>query len=120
MNRNLGLALLLAVAVLAVAGSALHAADTAAAGKPDAKAVFLAQKCNLCHSISAASIDRTMKSSKAPDLSGVGASHDAAWIEKILTRKEKLNGKDHQKKFTGSDAELKAVAEWLAGMKKKA
>jgi hypothetical protein len=58
-----------------------------------------------------------MKSSKAPDLSKLGAAHDVAWIGKVITKKEKLNGKDHQKMFTGSEAELKAISEWLAGMK---
>jgi mono/diheme cytochrome c family protein len=119
MKRNLGIVLLLSFVALLSTLSVARATDSAA-GTPDAKAVFLAQKCNLCHSLSAASIEHTIKSSKAPDLSGVGLERDAAWIEKFITKKEKLNGKDHQKMFTGNDAELKAVGEWLAGMKKKA
>jgi mono/diheme cytochrome c family protein len=116
MKRNTGIVLLLSFAALLSVLSVATASDSAT---PDPKAIFLAQKCNLCHSLTAASIERTMKSSKAPDLSGAGAEHDAAWIEKFITKKEKLNGKDHQKMFTGNDAELKAIGEWLAGMKKK-
>ena len=118
MKRNLGVVVLLSFVALVALFSAARAGDTAA-GTPDPKAIFLAQKCNLCHSLAAASTERTMKSSKAPDLSGVGLERDAAWIEKFITKKEKLNGKDHQKMFTGSEAELKALAEWLAGMKQK-
>jgi len=118
MKRNMGIVLLLSFVALLSILSVARASEPAAA--PDAKAIFLAQKCNLCHSLTAASIERTMKSSKAPDLSGVGLERDAAWIEKFITKKVKLNGKDHQKMFTGTDAELKAIAEWLAGMKKKA
>lgn len=117
MKRNLGIMFLLSVTAMAAIVSVAHGADGAAA--PDGKAVFLAQKCNLCHSISAASIEHTMKSSKAPDLSGVGADHDAAWIEKVATKKEKVDGKDHPKMFTGTPAELKALSGWLAGMKQK-
>jgi hypothetical protein len=118
MKRNLGIVLLLSVTALAAIVSVARASD-AAAGTPDPKTVFLAQKCNLCHSLAAASIERQMKSSKAPDLSGAGVERDAAWIERWITKKEKVNGKLHQKMFSGSDAELKALSEWLAGMKQK-
>lgn len=118
MKRNLGMVVLLSIAALTAIVSVARASD-AAAGTPDPKAIFLAQKCNLCHSIAAASIEHTVKSSKAPDLSGVGLERDAAWIQKFITRKEKLHGKEHQKLFSGSEAELKALSEWLAGMKEK-
>jgi cytochrome c5 len=118
MKRNFGIVLLLSVTALTGIVSVARA-SAAAAGTPDPKAIFLAQKCNLCHSVASASIEHTMKSSKAPDLSGVGLERDAAWIQKFITRKEKLHGKDHQKMFSGSEAELKALSEWLAGMKEK-
>jgi hypothetical protein len=104
--------------LLAAIASVARAGD-GAAGATDPKAVFLAQKCNLCHSLAAASIEHTMKTSKAPDLSGAGLTRDAVSIQRVITRKEKLNGKDHQKLFSGNEAELKALTEWLAGMKQK-
>ncbi|MFL6293867.1 MAG: c-type cytochrome [Thermoanaerobaculia bacterium] len=118
MKRNVAIVVLLSFVALVAVFSMARASDTPA-GTPDPKAIFLAQKCNLCHSLAAASIERTMKSSKAPDLSGVGLERDAAWIGKFITKQEKLNGKPHQKMFSGSEAELKALTQWLAGMKQK-
>jgi mono/diheme cytochrome c family protein len=88
-----------------------------AAGGADGKAVFLAQKCSLCHSVQSAGIDRTVKSSKAPDLSNVGGEKDAAWIGKFLKKEVELNGKPHQKTFKGSDAEFNALVAWLSQLK---
>jgi len=89
-----------------------------AAAAPDGKAVFAAQKCNLCHSVQSAGIERTVKTSKAKDLSNVGAERDAAWLNKWLKKQEMLEGKPHQKTFTGSDAELSALVTWLGTLKK--
>jgi cytochrome c5 len=90
----------------------------AAAAEPDGKAVFSAQKCNMCHSVQSAGIERTVKSSKAKDLSNVGAEHDAAWLTKWLKKQEMIDGKPHQKTFTGTDAELNALVTWLGTLKK--
>jgi hypothetical protein len=51
------------------------------------------------------------------DLSTVGSKHDATWIAKYLKGDEMLNGKKHAKMFGGSDADLKAIATWLASLK---
>jgi cytochrome c5 len=90
----------------------------AAAAAPDGKAVFAAQKCNLCHSVQSAGIERTVKTSKAKDLSNVGAERDAAWLNKWLKKQEMLEGKPHQKTFTGTDPELSALVTWLGTLKK--
>ena len=93
-------------------------AAAAVAAEPDGKAVFAAQKCNLCHSVQAQGIDRTVKSSKAKDLSNAGAEHNADWLQKWLKKEEMIDGKKHQKTFTGSDAELAALVQWLQTLKK--
>lgn len=82
-------------------------------GGADAKATFLAQKCNTCHNVPSASISKTMASSKAPDLKG---GRSAATIVGYLKGTESINGKKHVKKWTGSEADLQAVAAWLAGL----
>ena len=90
----------------------------------DGKAIFLEQKCNQCHSISALSITRTSEpkaGEKIPaDLSGVGLKFKADFIQKWLTKDAEIEGKKHLKKFKGSDDELKTIATWLGTMKTKA
>lgn len=124
MRRLIPLLLILAVP-LAVAGflSAPPAAAAPAAdggGAPDGKAVFVAQKCSTCHSVSTAGIEATSKSDKmkGPDLVGLAADHDAAAIEGYLKKETKFDGKAHRTAFKGSDAELDALVAWLLKQKK--
>lgn len=94
----------------------------AAAGQPalDGKAIFLAQKCNLCHGVSAATIEATTKSEKmkGPDLTGKAAERGVEWTTKWLKKEVDLEGKKHGKSFTGTDEELAALVAWLAQQKK--
>ncbi|MDP4198629.1 MAG: cytochrome c [Bacteroidota bacterium] len=86
------------------------------------KAIFEQYKCSKCHSVTSQGIERSgpaAEGKQSPDLSGAGLKHDAAWIQKWLVKEETLNGKKHIKKFSGSDDELKTLAGWLAGLKKK-
>lgn len=102
-------------------GSARGAAAPAAApGAVDGKAVFMAQKCSLCHSVSSAGIERTVKSEKVagPDLTNLAAKEDPAKLAKFLHKEIEINGKKHGKTFTGSDAELAALISWLQQQKK--
>ncbi len=96
------------------------AAPAAAAGAVDGKAVFMAQKCSLCHSVSSAGIERTVKSEKVagPDLTNLAAKEDPAKLTKFLHKEIEINGKKHGKTFTGSDAELAALISWLQQQKK--
>ncbi len=107
------LAIVLAIAVLSAPGAA---SPQAAGGAPDGKAVFLAKKCNLCHSLASAAIERTSKSekTKGPDLGGVGKRHDAAWMKRWLAKEEQLNGKKHQLAFKGTPQEMEALIAWLS------
>jgi cytochrome c5 len=102
----------------AAAAPAPAAAPAAGAGL-DGKALFLAQKCNLCHSIPAAAIERTTKSEKVagPDLPGKHT--DAALLKKYVTKLEAIEGKKHGKEFKGSAAELDALVTWLLKQEKK-
>lgn len=104
-----------------------------AARAADGKELFLKHKCNECHAISAAGIEVAAEDDaggedpfggeeegedeEAPDLSSVGKEQTAAWIADYLKKKEKLDGKKHRKRFKGPEAELKALSDYLAGMK---
>jgi mono/diheme cytochrome c family protein len=121
MKQTIGftLSILAAVVLLAVFYSG-PASGAAAPAKLDGKQIFLAQKCNLCHSVSSAGIERTMKSEKmaGPDLTNLAAKQDAATLTKFLKKEGEINGKKHGKAFTGSDEEMAAVISWLQRQKK--
>ncbi|HYN23171.1 MAG TPA: cytochrome c [Thermoanaerobaculia bacterium] len=122
MKQTLGftLSLVLTVIMLAILYSGPAATPAAAqGGKLDGKAIFLAQKCNLCHSVSTAGIAATTKSEKmkGPDL--VNIKHDAKLLNGFLRKTADVNGKKHVKGFTGSDEELGALMAWLQAQKKK-
>lgn len=113
------LSIVLTVVLLAILYSGPGATPAAAAQAAlDGKAIFLAQKCNMCHSISPAGIEHTMKSSKAPELVGL-AKTDAKLLTGYLKKAADINGKKHVKAFTGSDEELAAVIAWLQKQEKK-
>ena len=120
-GQALGAALLFATLfAVAVLSAGLAVPATAAADAPDGKAIFLAQKCNVCHSVSAAGIERTIKSAKVagPDLTTATAKHDKAFLEKFLMKQEMLDGKKHGKEWKGTPQELDAVIDWLKEPKK--
>ena len=85
------------------------------ADEPDAKKIFVEKKCNSCHSVEAAGIESKKKN--ADDLSKVGDSNKAEFLEKYLTKKEKMNDKEHKTAFKGTDEELKAISKWLGSLK---
>lgn len=94
------------------------AAEAQSAKVLDGKAIFLAQKCNMCHSVSTESITATTKSDKmkGPDL--VNVKVDAKVLNGYLRKTADLNGKKHTKQFTGSDEELGALIAWIQKQKK--
>ena len=110
--------LTLTVCLAMLLGLVLVTAPLAAEGS-DGKAVFEAQKCNLCHSVPAAGIEATTKSDKlkGPDLVDLDA--DAQWVAKYLKKEVEKDGKSHTKPFKGSDEELKALVDWLLEQKSK-
>lgn len=124
MKRMLGvtLSVVSALTLLVILGAGPGAAPAAAqtAKVLDGKQIFLAQKCNLCHGVSAAGIEATTKSEKmkGPDLVGE-AKRDAKLLNGYLRKTADINGKKHSKQFTGSDEELGALIAWLQKQEKK-
>lgn len=120
MKQTIGFTLSVLAAVVLLAIFYSGPANGAAAPAKDGKQIFLDQKCNLCHSVSSAGIERTMKSEKmaGPDLTNLAAKQDAATLTKFLKKEADINGKKHGKAFTGSDDDLKALVSWLQQQKK--
>lgn len=85
----------------------LPAAETQAAGKE----VFLAQRCDTCHSVSTAGIEA--KTASGGDLAGAGQRLDRATVEGVLRGEEMTGGTRHSKRFSGSQEELDALIDWL-------
>lgn len=77
--------------------------------------IFIAQKCNTCHSVSSAGITAKVKSGKTfgGDLTGIGERRSRQSAENVALQKEQVEGKKHLGKFTGSPAELEALLDWL-------
>ena len=93
----------------------------APAGAADGKAVFQAQKCDTCHSVSTAGITATTKSEKmkGPDLVGVVQAHDRAFVADVVHKKVNTpNGKKHAKEWKGTEEELQALIDFLEAQKK--
>lgn len=117
MNR-LRAPLMLAIAIAIAVAIAI--AGPQQAGAADGKEVFLAQKCNLCHSVESAAIPRKTDNEKTngPELTGLAERHDAEWVGKFLKREIQKDGKAHKKEYKGTDEELKALVDWLLAQKK--
>ena len=101
-----GVGALVALATLAALGATGNAAAA------DGKEIFLGQKCNMCHAVSSAGITPTGKI-KAPDLTGLAAKEDPAWLGKFLKKEADKKGKKHIKPFTGSAEDLTTLVDWL-------
>ena len=116
MKRTIGfsLSVLLTVLLLAV----LYSGPASGQAKLDGKAIFLAQKCNMCHSVPPAGIEKTTKSEKMAGPDMVNVKTDAGTLTKYLRKQADMNGKKHVKAFTGSDEELGALVAWIQAQKK--
>lgn len=87
------------------------------------KEIFLKSNCASCHTVKALEIGKTGAEGEEevpeegdivpPDLSSVGLTYKADWIEKFLLKQEKIDGRKHKKRFTGSEEDLKTLAVWL-------
>lgn len=100
---------------------ASHGSDMSSdSSAPHGKDLFVAMKCNLCHSIETQEITAKAKSEKmrGPDLSNIGNEKKAEWITGWLQKKEEIDGKTHKGKFEGTDAQLKELVNWLVTLKK--
>ncbi|MBL7994290.1 hypothetical protein JNM05_02865 [bacterium] len=84
----------------------------------DAKEVFLSEKCQRCHSISAINIDVTGQK-VVSDLSAVGSRHTGEWLVMYMKREVAIDGKKHIKNLKTSGANIEKLAHWLATLKRK-
>lgn len=113
-------ALLAAVLVLpaAVPGDDDPTGDTVrdVALLADGQAIFEAEKCGTCHSVSTVGIEARMKTGKMAggDLVGVvTADTDTEWLAAYLKGEAEKDGEAHTKKFAGSDEDLETLIVWL-------
>lgn len=105
------LAGLLVGAVLSTMPTAVYAQG----GDLDGKAIFLAEKCNLCHSVESQGIESKAKSEKmkGPNLDGCCGDMEADALTQYLKKETEMDGAKHKGSFKGSDEELSALIDWL-------
>jgi cytochrome c len=95
---------------------------------PAGKTLFLSNKCNSCHTIDAAGIQKkaaegeaapaTASSHKVPDLSSIGADTKPDFLTKFLKKEATAkDGKKHMKLWKGTDADLATLVAWLGEQK---
>jgi hypothetical protein len=119
------------IALAAVLGlvALLYATPSAGAPTPntadqvtfDGKEIFLAQKCDLCHTVSSAGIEAKTKSDKmkGPDLT-TAEKRDPKLLADFMRKSAQIDDQDHKKEFKGSDEELGALLSWIQEQQKKA
>lgn len=123
MKRSFAATLVGALAFGLMPGALAAAPEKGKAGEAalSGKAVFLKKKCNICHSVSSASIVATAEKWKKMDLDLTkSARKDPGFSTKLasyLRRKAKRNGRAHLAPFKGSDEELQALVDWLVSLK---
>ncbi|MDA8019003.1 MAG: cytochrome c [Thermoanaerobaculia bacterium] len=103
------------LATLFALGSVLGPAQRASAQQTvDGKAVFVAEKCGLCHGVQAAGIQAktTSEKLKGPDLSGYEAE-EGFDVRSYLRKESEKDGAAHRREFKGTDEELQALLDWL-------
>jgi mono/diheme cytochrome c family protein len=91
-------------------------ASPAAAQDADAQALFVeTHKCNVCHSVAAVGVEHKVDKTAGPDLGGF-TTDDVDALGRYLRKEEPVDGEEHKKTFSGTDEELQAIVEWLAGL----
>jgi mono/diheme cytochrome c family protein len=110
-----------AAAVFSLAAAVLYTGFASAeeAAAPDGKAIFLAQKCNMCHSVPTVEITRTTKSEKIAGQDLMTHDMEAEQLTKFIKKEVKNNeDKMHGKEFKGTEEELKTLVDWLLANKR--
>lgn len=110
--KNIMIYLGLIVTIVALYGFAFTIANQPS---DDGKKIFVDNKCNMCHTVTAAGIES--KKSDAVDLSTVGKDKTVEFLSKYLKKEAKLNDKDHKSSFKGTDEELTKLVDWLLTLK---
>lgn len=132
----------LGLAVAVALWGSVRAEEAKDAKEPAGKKLFVENKCNSCHSIDAAGIEKkkaetaaaatgekkeaaaaektttTVPAHKAPDLSSVGLDQTSEWMGKFLKKEVATKeGKKHMKLWKGTDADLTTLTAWLGEQK---
>lgn len=109
------LTVLATAVILALAFSVAPA--TVAQEALDGEEIFMAQKCNLCHSIESAGIEAKVQSDKmkGPDLGGY-EPEEGVELGAFLRKEAAIDGVEHKREFKGADEELQALLDWLKGL----
>jgi cytochrome c2 len=105
------------IALTIGAAALVAAATTSASHAADGKDLFVSLKCTTCHSVTAAGVESKKPKPKGGDLSGIGAKHDAQWIQDVLARKVAVEADKKHLAFKGTPEDAKALADWLAAQK---
>lgn len=114
--RYVVFAFLIGTAALAAAAVVTRAATGGAAVQQKAdpaqgQKIYIAQKCNICHVVDG-------KGGKlGPDLSGIGLTRSAAWLERYLPDPRAFNPKGKMPAQTVKGQDLKDLAAYLATLK---
>lgn len=109
---------LAASAALVLAATLFLLPGTASSEELDGKTLFVeTHNCNMCHSVPAAEIQAKVKSEKMQG-PALGGKIDAEFadIAAYVRKAGQLKGEEHNKEFKGSDEELAAILDWLAGV----
>jgi cytochrome c2 len=84
---------------------------------PAGQKVFVDSKCQMCHSVESAGL--ASKNKKAVDLSNVGSTYKADFLNKWLTKNAKIKDNLHKVAFKGDDKDLNALSSWLESLTNK-
>lgn len=100
------------VAGVALASSAGAAALSAAGDPVKGEKIYATLKCSMCHNITAG----TKK--MGPDLAGVGAKRDAAWMKKYLPNPKGVDPKNKMPAAKATGQDLEDLVAYLGTLKK--
>ena len=118
-NRSIkpvsGSILMLVCLMVALAAIAYGQDEAGEAGQQ----LFLAQKCNTCHSVPPVGIEAKTKSEsmRGDDLVNIADERTPEWVAQYLTKKVQLDDADHKKEFKGTPEELDTLVTWVLEQK---
>ncbi len=128
MTRHIHVLLVLAIAFMALPPASALGGETEL---PVGQGIFVGNKCSSCHTVVAAGIgdeqdevkqeddgwgDEEEKSGP-PDLSSIGSTRTAEWLDLYLQKKETIEDRKHMKRFKGTPEDRTALIDWLLTLK---
>lgn len=118
-TRNHLLGMLAVVLAVMIFFPSFSGAESETTGELDGQALFVANKCNMCHSVPSVGIEAKVKSEsmKGPDITKAAARFEPDDLAKFIRKQGQLEGNDHKKEFKGTDEELAAMVAWLQRLK---